>query len=431
MKKRVFFKSMVVITGLLLHFNLLAADVPPITLHVGTAGTLSTLISTNEKYEITDLTLTGNLNGTDIRFIREMAGRDIDRKATIGKLTKLNLVEANIVAGGDYYYRAGSIYNYSFNKCIGDMFFYECANLTSVIMPNSVTSIGNNAFSGCTGLTSVTIGNNVTSIGQGAFGNCIKLTSITIPNSVKSIENDVFGTCSGLTSVIIGSEVTSIGRLAFTKCTKLMEIHSKNPIPPSIPNVNAFNTNGEKCKLYVPKGSLQAYQKATGWSYFQIIIEETVTYLVSVVSDENGKVLLNNEDISSEDVEGDKTVAFTILPNNGYFIDKVKFNNSDVTSQVKYNTFISPAITQNSVLDVTFKRNVFTSTNQANKDNISIQSFSNGIAIETTEQMFVSVYNLSGQAVYRNVINGNTEILLNKGVYIVRVNNESQKVIVK
>ena len=82
---------------LLLFVKASYAQTPPVTIHVETAGTLPTLIAENQKYEITDLTLTGNLNGTDIRLIREMTG-------TGGKLAILNLEEANIVAGGDSYY---------------------------------------------------------------------------------------------------------------------------------------------------------------------------------------------------------------------------------------------------------------------------------------------------------------------------------------
>ena len=75
---------------------------------------------------------------------------------------------------------------------IGEKAFYCCSGLTSVTIPNSVTSIGGGAFSGCSGLTSVTIPNSVTSIGDWAFSYCSSLTSVTIPNSVTSIGNYAF-----------------------------------------------------------------------------------------------------------------------------------------------------------------------------------------------------------------------------------------------
>ena len=83
--------------------------------------------------------------------------------------------------------------------------FYGCTGLTSVTIPNSVTSIGGIVFYDCTGLTSVTIPNSVTSIGNYAFRGCIGLTSITIPNSVISIGKGAISYCTGLTSVVVSA----------------------------------------------------------------------------------------------------------------------------------------------------------------------------------------------------------------------------------
>ena len=86
---------------------------------------------------------------------------------------------------------------------IGYRAFYNCTGLTSIAIPNSVTSIGDCAFVGCSGLTSITIPNSVTSIGVQAFYHCFGLTSITIPNSVTSIEVGAFQACFGLTSIMV------------------------------------------------------------------------------------------------------------------------------------------------------------------------------------------------------------------------------------
>ena len=90
---------------------------------------------------------------------------------------------------------------------IGDYAFRGCSGLTQITIPDSVTSIGNYAFYNCSGLTSVTIGDSVESIGDGAFYNCSGLTSVTIPDSVTSIGYEAFRGCSGLTSVTIGNSV--------------------------------------------------------------------------------------------------------------------------------------------------------------------------------------------------------------------------------
>ena len=108
--------------------------------------------------------------------------------------------------------------------------FFGCAGLTSVTIPNSVTSIGNCAFEGCTGLTSVTIGNSVTSIGDSAFYGCTGLTSVTIPDSVTSIGVSAFDSCTGLTSVTIPDSVTSIGFFAFQGCTGLSSVTIGNSV---------------------------------------------------------------------------------------------------------------------------------------------------------------------------------------------------------
>jgi len=106
----------------------------------------------------------------------------------------------------------------------------ENTEITNLVIPNSVTSIGNNTFFGCTGLTSITIPNSVTSIGQGAFSGCSGLTSITIPSSVTDIEQSAFYNCTGLTSIDIPSSVTSIGQSAFSNCSGLISFTIPNGV---------------------------------------------------------------------------------------------------------------------------------------------------------------------------------------------------------
>ena len=114
------------------------------------------------------------------------------------------------------------------NYAIYKYAFYDNDNLTSVIIPDSVTSIGIYAFSNCSSLTSITIGNSVTSIGDYAFYSCSSLTSVIIGNSVTSIGDWAFSSCSKLTNVTIGNSITSIGYRAFDDCSSLTSVEFKN-----------------------------------------------------------------------------------------------------------------------------------------------------------------------------------------------------------
>ena len=171
---------------------------------------------------------------------------------------------------------------------IGDYAFYECTSLTSVTIPNSVTSIGDYAFYGCSSLTSVTIPNSVTSIGDYAFDGCSSLISITIPNSVTSIGKSAFDGCSSLTSVTIPNSVTSIGSWAFYECYSLTSITCKAATPPTI-GKDAFDGVSMSIPVYVPCGCVEAYKAASGWEDFTNIQEPLAEY--SIIVDVNDTIM--------------------------------------------------------------------------------------------------------------------------------------------
>jgi len=114
---------------------------------------------------------------------------------------------------------------------IADGVFYECTNLTDVTIPDSVTVIGRYAFYFCTSLTSITIPNHVTIIGASAFYSCTSLTSVTIGNSVAVIEGFAFGYCTSLTSITIPSSVISLESEVFYFCTSLTEVYFQGNAP--------------------------------------------------------------------------------------------------------------------------------------------------------------------------------------------------------
>ena len=184
-----------------------------------------------------------------------------------------------------------SIGNSTFNSChsltsitipdsvtsIGNSAFNSCNSLTSITIPDSVTSIGDSAFNSCYSLTSIIIPGSVTSIGKFAFNNCYSLTSITIPDSVTSIGQSAFSNCYSPTSITIPDSVTSIGNSAFGNCYGMAEYHLRPTTPPTLSNINLFNSISSDCIIYVPQGSLEAYKTATNWTtYASYMQEETV-----------------------------------------------------------------------------------------------------------------------------------------------------------
>ena len=109
-------------------------------------------------------------------------------------------------------------------KCVGRQAFSFCESVTSITIPDSVTSIGQQAFTQCEKLTSVTIPNGVESIESATFKYCYALTSLTLPDSLTSIKSMAFSHCVALTSINLPESVTSIDTNAFHKCWKLTNI---------------------------------------------------------------------------------------------------------------------------------------------------------------------------------------------------------------
>ena len=197
-----------------------------ITIKLDKAGTLPDRIASSKKYKITNLKLVGEINGTDWNMIREMAGRNYQESSTEGNLSVLDLSEAKIVAGGDYYYYDNLFNNkvYTSNDEIGEYAFAYCSGLTSLTLPVGITSIGEFAVSGCSGLTSLTLPAGITSIGEYAFYGCSGLTSLNLPAGITEIGEITFSDCSGLTSLTLPDGITSIGSRAFYGCSGLTSL---------------------------------------------------------------------------------------------------------------------------------------------------------------------------------------------------------------
>ena len=268
-KRGSFFTLMFMLLGCL---SLYAADndliTKQITIQLEKAGTLPDRIGSRRKYKITNLKIIGEINGTDLRMIREMAGCNSTGNFTDGKLSVLDLSEAKIVEGGDCYYENYYIGSYyTSNDVIGDHAFRGCSGLTSLTLPAGIASIGSYTFGYCSGLTSLTLPAGITEIGPSAFEYCSglkevricindnldtyltkghpyidvdcgfkyyindkEITSIEIPSNVTTLGNYVFQGCRGLTSLTLPAGITEIGYRAFQGCSGLTSIYPKSVI---------------------------------------------------------------------------------------------------------------------------------------------------------------------------------------------------------
>ena len=261
----------------------------------------------NLKWHLTDdgvLTITGNGEMDDYYIFSPWRDSDVkriiigNRVTTIGQtafsgcssLTSVTIPNSVTTIGGYAFSDCTSLTSVTIPNSvttIGEAAFSNCSSLTSVTIPNSVTTIGEDAFYECSSLTSVTIPNSVTTIGDNAFMGCSSLTSVTIPNSVTTIGSEAFSDCTNLQKVNIGNSVKTIGEFAFNKCTNITQISSEAVVPPTCESGVFFYVNTSKCKLIVPKNSLDAYKQAYQWEDFSLI-EGSTTGITNTVYNKAG-----------------------------------------------------------------------------------------------------------------------------------------------
>lgn len=194
---------------------------PQIYLNVEEAGTLPSLIADNRKYQIKNLRLTGYLNGTDINFLREMAGSDSYGNKTEGILETLDISGCTIVSGGRSYYKSCYTENYK----VGDYMFYNCNVLENLMLPGNTSIIGDFAFADCDRLSVISIPNEVKSFGAQSFRNDISLLRIPMPQSLTSIGDMAFMGCNGISEITLPVNVKTIGDGIVKNCQNISQIN--------------------------------------------------------------------------------------------------------------------------------------------------------------------------------------------------------------
>lgn len=329
------------------------------TINVETAGTLSTILTEDEKSTITDLTVTGTIDARDFKCMRDQ----------IAILKNLDLSNANIVAfngigtvNTTYSYPINELPKFSFYNgttlkakktlssivlpvsltSIGQCAFYLCESIVSINIGNSITNIGVESFKGCYGLRNILFGNSVKVIQQNAFQYCSSLRNITLSQSITTIGDDAFSDCSiekvtfpnslttisnafrsnsYLTEVTIPETVTKISNWAFQYCNSLKTIYSINTTPP-VCETYSFSVVPNVTSVYVPASSVSAYKNAPVWGdSFYSQIKPTPISSVKHIENENVEIYSLNSNIIIENTsKGDKISVFTL---NGQLVNTI------------------------------------------------------------------------------------------------------------
>lgn len=302
-------------------------------IEVDVPGTLVNCIDYHYIKSIDGLSASGNINGTDLRTIREMSS-----------LAYLDLSDANIVEGGKSYFGDSC---FTENDVIGDYCFYGMSNLKTIIFPKSIVEIGkksignslinlvlhegltkinDEAFMTATSLSHLSIPASVTSVGSNALQQCFALKVLRIEDSPNAVDlshilekayiqrlyigrnisfadaenspfanngsirkvhiggnaNSVtplaFENCTALRSLVLGKDISDIGESAFSGCTVLSAIKSISATPPSVSAQAFAEVDRSNCILMVPKGCMTNYADAPVWEEF-ISMRDNITTL--------------------------------------------------------------------------------------------------------------------------------------------------------
>lgn len=221
-----------------------------------TAGTLSSLISTSDK----ELKVTGFINGTDIKFMRQLVDEN--------NLVSIDLTGAQVVTNNAYaYYTKDGKKYYTSLGAIGDFAFYDLSKLSSCLLPLTITKIGESAFDR-SGLKSIVIPDKVTTVGYCAFSSCDLLTTVVIGKSVKEMGRGCFW----------GSGVK--------------DVYAQPLTPPSVSDY-LFGSNPT---IHVYRGALEAYQNSRWAEYGTIVGDLTDEIIDGIEEIQNSKFKMNLRD---------------------------------------------------------------------------------------------------------------------------------------
>ena len=250
------------------------------TVNVTAPGTLLSSLDADKLYSYNTVSVKGNINSTDLKALRNLAGVDSTGHGTLGTLANIDLSGAKIVAGGEPFLIDGDKQLTTADGELPERAFYNAQALDTLKLP-ALKHIGDGAFGNCPSLQQVSLttadgadfnfADNILTTADGkelievmpyANGN------IELAEGTTTLRPYALAGCSKVAKVTFPSTLRTVGQKAFSSCYKLVEIRSGLTTPPTAGD-NAFEDSPvENCKLYVPAGSKKAYKKASQWSEF-------------------------------------------------------------------------------------------------------------------------------------------------------------------
>ena len=441
------------------------------TINVPTAGTLSTLISDNDINKITKLTISGNIDARDINFLYFIIN------LSVLDMSDVNIKEYNGIGGlypnrySETLYPANEIPSYSF------VYFDYNSALTTILLPKSLTSIAKYAFYNCWGLRDITMPDSLVSIGENAFYCCLCLFTINIPKEVTTIASDAFSYCINTTtfnvntenrhfcsqdgiiynkdmsilyaypkaregSFIVPATVTSIGKYAFDHCSNLIDI----VIPNSVSEIGemAFNSCTNLQSINLPK-KIKKIKDNT----FQFC-----SYLKSVNMPDSLQFIGINAFCLCEnlrDIEIPKTVSY--IGNSAFEqCNKLSIiyalNTDPIDLSLTANVFSFDKANcilyvpkgseiayrqANQWKDFKFVKEIIAGIRLIGLSDIKILTDNEKLIIENAKlRDKVEIFSITGIKIKEQLIDSyQTKIKLHSGIYLIRIDNYSCKVIVK
>ena len=267
-------------------------------------------------------------------------------------LTSVTIPNSVTSIGNSAFSGCSALTNVYYNGSVADWCQIEFSDIFSNPLSNGANFYINNQL-----VTDLVIPDEVTTI-KDAFCGCSALTSVTIPNSVTSIGSSAFSDCSALTSVTIGNKVQNIYSYTFSGCSQLDTITCLGSVPPTVDG-NFETIDPNTCKLYVPNNALMDYILAPVWGTFLHMEGIDVNYQLTLQMNEGGEVSCNNHDYTDTtelSFAAGTEVSLKLMPDAGYSVSEVWVNGEYYTGQISEDMTLRLTLKSDATVSVSFYR---------------------------------------------------------------------------